>query len=132
MRLLPWLTFLPFAPVLGVFAVAREDLDCVKVDPKHHKVEFENDHVRVVRWFVPVGGKTLKHSHPDSLNINLTDYNGRVTAPDGKTFDVHDKAGSVSWRPALIHVVENTGGQPMEGIIVEPREQATTPQAGGD
>jgi hypothetical protein len=74
---------------------------------------------------IPVGDKTLNHSHPDNLNICLTDYNGRVTTPDGKAFDVHLKAGSVTWRKAGVHVVENIGSQPMEGIIVEPKQQAS-------
>jgi len=99
--------------------------DSTKVDPAHHKVVFENDQIRVVRWVIAVGDKTLNHSHPNNLNINLTDYNGRVTTPDGKSFEVHDKAGSLSWRPAGIHVVENIGSQPMEGIIVEPKLPAS-------
>lgn len=60
----------------------------------------------------------------------MTDYNGRVTTPDRKPFEVHDKAGSVSWRQAGIHLVENIGSQPMEGIIVDgvaARAQGTEP-----
>lgn len=132
MRLLTWLAAPLFALVLIAPAFAQENIDAVKVDPAHHKVVFENDQVRVVRWVIPVGDKTLMHSHPDSLNINLTDYNGRVTTPDGKTFQVHAKAGSLSWRPALVHMVENIGSQPMEGIIVEPRKPASTRPAGGN
>jgi len=48
-----------------------------------------------------------------------------VTTPDGKSFEVHDKAGSLTWRPAGIHVVENIGSQPMEGVIVEPKMPAS-------
>ena len=102
----------------------RDDFDSVKVDPAHHTVVLENDEVRVVRWVLPAGDKTLHHSHPTSLNINLTDYNGRVISRDGKTHDVHDKAGSVSWRQSLVHAVENIGSQTMEGLIVEPKRLA--------
>ncbi len=91
---------------------------------------FENDQVRVVRWVIPAGDKTLNHSHPKNLNINLADYDGRATTPDGKTFDVHAKAGSASWRQAGIHVVENIGNQPMEGIIVEPKKPASARPTG--
>ena len=101
-----------------------KEIDSVTVDPAHHKVVFENGQIRVVRWVVPAGDKTLNHSHPRSLNIDLTDYNGRVTTPEGKTFEVHDKAGSVSWRQPLIHVVENIGSQSMEGLIVELKKKA--------
>ncbi len=99
-------------------ALAQDQLDCIKVDPAHHRIVLENEHVRVVRWVVLPGDKTLTHSHPKNLNINLTDYTGKVTTPQ-KIFDVYDKAGSVSWRDAVIHAVENLGSQPMEGIIVE-------------
>ncbi len=121
-----------FGLALTVPVFTPDDLDSVKVDPAHHRVVLENDHVRVVRWVIPAGDKTLKHSHPTSLNINLTDYNGRVTTPDGKTFDVHDKAGSASWRQAGIHAVENIGRQPMEGIIVEPKKPASARPTGGN
>jgi quercetin dioxygenase-like cupin family protein len=119
------LTALLFALGTSVPVLAQDDLDSVKVDPAHHKVVFENGQVRVVRWEIAPGDKTLNHSHPNNLNINLTDYNGRVTAPDGKTSDIHAKAGSVGWREAGVHVVENIGDQPMEGIIVEPKKPAS-------
>ncbi len=122
MRWFGWSTALLLALTLAAFA---QDIDSVKVDPAHHTVIFENDQVRVVRWVIPLGEKTLNHSHPNSVNVNLTDYNGRVTTPKGTTFEVHDKAGSVSWRPALVHVVENLGSRSMEGIIVEPKKPAS-------
>jgi hypothetical protein len=125
MGLMTWFSTMLFALTSSVGALAQDDLDCVKVDPAHHKIVFENDQVRVVRWVDPVGDKTLKHFHPNSLNINLADYSGRVTTADGKTADVHAKAGSLSWRQAMIHVVENIGNQPMEGIIVEPKKPAS-------
>ncbi len=98
------------------------DLDAVKVDPAHHKVVFENDQIRVVRWVISPGDKTGKHSHPANLNVLLTDYDARVTAADGKSAEVHSKAGSTTWRDAGTHVVENISQHPMEGIIVEPKK----------
>lgn len=124
MNCLLWLS------AIGVPAFALEDIDCIKVDPEHHKVILENEQVRVVRWVVPAGDKTLNHSHPNSLNINLTDYNGRVKTPDGKTADVHDKAGSLRWRLAGIHAVENIGSQCMDGLIVEPKRPGSARPAG--
>lgn len=110
-------------------ATAKENIDAVKVDTSHHEVIFENDQVRVVRWIVAVGDKTLNHSHPDNLNIALTEYNGKVTQSDGIS-EVHAEAGSVTWRQAGIHAVENMGNQPMEGIIVEPRQPSSRRPAG--
>jgi hypothetical protein len=44
---------------------------------------------------------------------------------DGEISEVHAESGSASWRPALTHAVENIGTQPMEGIIVEPKNSAS-------
>ncbi len=130
MRLLMLLTMLMFALPLIVPALAQRDIDSVTVDPAHHKVLFENDQVRVVRWVVPMGDKTLNHSHPNSVNINLVDYNGKVTTPDGKSLEVHDKAGSSMWREAGTHVVENIGKELMTGIIIEPKKPASARPTG--
>jgi quercetin dioxygenase-like cupin family protein len=107
---------------LLVAPVAAQDyLDAAKVDSKYHKVEFENDQVRVVRFVVPPGGKTAQHDHPNCVVIALTNYDGRVTAPDGKTAEAHGKAGSATWRNALRHTFENVGKEPAEGLLIEPK-----------
>ena len=116
--------------MLSAPLVAEDKLDCVKADPAHHRVVFENDQVRVVRWFVAAGDGTLSHSHPNNLNICLTDYKGRVTIPNAKVTEVQANAGSVSWRQAGTHAVENLSGRPMEGILVEPKQPASTRPSG--
>ena len=130
MHRLTWLAALLFLSASTAPALGQADLDSTRVDPAHHKVVFENDQVRVLRWTIPVGDKTLNHSHPRNVNIDLADYNGRVTTPDGKTGEVHAKAGSVTWREAGIHVVENIGKEPMVGIIIEPKQPASARPAG--
>ena len=118
--------------VVSTTALAEDSLDSVKVDPTHHEVLFENAQVRVVRWQVAVGDTTLYHSHPDSLNICMTDYNGRVTGPGAKIFDVQAEAGSVAWRQGGNHAVANIGNHPMKGIIVEPKQPASSRPTGSD
>ena len=119
-----------FTLTLAVPALAQDDLDSVKVDPTHHQVVFESEQVRVLRWVIPAGDKTLNHSHPNNLNISLTDYNGKVTTPDGKTNEAHFQAGSAAWRKGGTHLVENIGKEPMEGILVEPKKPASARPAG--
>jgi beta-alanine degradation protein BauB len=113
-----------------MLSTTENNLDSVKVDPAHHRVLFENDQVRVLRWFVAAGDTTLNHSHPNNLNICLTDYNGKVTVPNSTVSKVETKAGSVTWRQAGSHAVENLTDQPMEGILVEPKQPASTRPAG--
>lgn len=106
---------------LGAAPAIAQDLDSPKADPAHHKVEFENDQVRVVRYVIPPHVKTALCKHPSLVDVLLTDANAKLTTPDGKTTEIHGKAGSALWRGPTTHVVENIGGQPMEGILVEPK-----------
>lgn len=124
-----WLIFVALG---GGSAGAAEDLDSPKADPKHHKVEFENDQVRVVRWGIPPHEKTALHDHPSLVSVLLTDADLRLTAPDGKTAEIHGKAGAAGWRGPTVHVAENIGDRLVEGILVEPKgagNAAWTPPA---
>ena len=88
--------------------------DAVKADPKHYKVEFENDQVRVLRITYGPHEKSVMHSHPASVAIFLTDGQARFTLPDGKTQDAPVKAGTTQWNPAGKHLPENVGDKPFE------------------
>jgi quercetin dioxygenase-like cupin family protein len=131
MRLLPTIALCAIvALVLGVAPPLSFAQDAVTADAAHHKVEFENDQVRVVRYYLDPHDKTPVHSHPNGVQIVLTDYNSRITTPDGKTTDVHAKAGQVVWRNPTTHTVENIGDSRIEGILVEPKNKgAASPLA---
>jgi uncharacterized RmlC-like cupin family protein len=94
--------------------------DPVKIDPKHYKVEFENDQVRVVR--VTVGAHETAPMHEHSLNrvtVFLTDQVNRVTGSDGKVDTVRHKAGDAAWATPVTHKEENLDDKPFEVIMVE-------------
>jgi quercetin dioxygenase-like cupin family protein len=93
--------------------------DAVKADAKHHKVEFENAEVRVLRASVGPRGKTLMHGHPANVVIFLTDGRVKSTSPDGKAEESQVKAGQISWREPVKHESENLSDQPVEVIVVE-------------
>ena len=111
--------------VLLVFAVwltaamSAHAQDAVKVDPKHYKVEFENEQVRVLRVTYPAGEKSVMHEHPANVAVFLTDGLGKFTLPDGKTEEVPIKAGTTMTGGAEKHLPENVGGKPFELILVE-------------
>ena len=94
-------------------------LDSVKVDPKHFKVELENDRVRVVRSTGDPHGKLAMHEHPARVTVYLTDLRNRSTMPDGKTEDTSRKKGDVTWSPAQKHSSENLGDKSTENIQIE-------------
>jgi quercetin dioxygenase-like cupin family protein len=93
--------------------------DPVKVDPKHYKVEFENERVRVVRISYRPGEKSVMHSHPESVGVFLTDAQAKFTYPDGTSEDITAKSGQVLHMDAFTHLPESTSNKLFELIQVE-------------
>jgi len=93
--------------------------DPVKVDPKHYKVEFENEQVRVLRIRYGRGEKSVMHEHPASVAVFLTSQHSKFTMPDGKTEETNAKAGETRWLAAGKHLPENLGDKPFTLILVE-------------
>ncbi|HXW93470.1 MAG TPA: hypothetical protein VEK33_23170 [Terriglobales bacterium] len=96
--------------------------DPVKVDPRHYKVEFENERVRVVRIKYGPGEKSVMHSHPESIAVFLTDAQVKFTYPDGRSEDIDANAGSVQHLDAFTHLPESTSRTPFEVIQVELKD----------
>jgi quercetin dioxygenase-like cupin family protein len=96
-----------------------EAQDPVKVDPKHYKVEADNEQVRVLRVNYKAHEKSVMHSHPDNVAVFLNDAHCRFTFPDGKTEERRFRAGETLHSPAGSHLPENLGGHPIEIILVE-------------
>jgi quercetin dioxygenase-like cupin family protein len=99
--------------------------DAVKVDPKHYKVEMENDQVRVLRINYGPGEKSVMHSHPASVAVFLTEGKVKFTTPDGKAQEAGAKPGEVQWEPGGAHLPENVGTKPFELILVELKSAPT-------
>ena len=93
--------------------------DPVKVDPKHYKVEFENDRIRVLRVKYEPGEKSVMHSHPETVAVFLNDAHAKFTYPDGQSEDINASAGSVQHLDAFTHLPESTGKAPFEVVLVE-------------
>ena len=73
-------------------------LDPLKVDPKDYKLIFENDQVRVIRVKMAAKQKVPLHEHVlNRVVVYLTDQNGSMTTPDGKTDIAKHSAGEASW-----------------------------------
>jgi len=106
----------------GVFAQ-----DAVKVDPKHYKVELENDQVRILRAHYGPGEKSVMHSHPNAVAVFLTDGKVKFTFADGKTQDASGTAGQALYTPATVHNPENVGDAPMDILVIELKGGAASP-----
>ena len=93
--------------------------DPVKVDPKHYKVEFENDRVRVLRIAYAPHEKSVMHGHPAGVAIFLTDQDSKFTYPDETSENITADAGTTRWLDANQHLPENVGDKSFEVILVE-------------
>jgi quercetin dioxygenase-like cupin family protein len=93
--------------------------DPVKVDPRHYKVDFENERVRVLRIKYGPGEKSIMHSHPESIAVFLTDAHHKFSYPDGRTEDIKADAGTVQHMDAFTHLPENLSTTPFEVIVIE-------------
>jgi uncharacterized RmlC-like cupin family protein len=104
----------------GTGKTITSKLDPVKVDPKHYKVEFENDQVRVLR--VKIEGHGVAPMHEHSLNrvtVYLTDQDFSTKDSTGKTSTVKHKAGEALWGTPITHTETNLSDQPFEVVVVE-------------
>ena len=94
-------------------------VDPVQTDPKHYKVEVENDKVRVLRVAFGPHEKSPMHSHPGGLIVYLTDHHSKHTDSAGGIHEMRAKSGDVQWVDPTDHLPENLSSQPMELILVE-------------
>ena len=98
-------------------------LDPLKVDPKHYKLEFENDQVRALR--VRVGAHESVPMHEHTLNrvtVYLTDQTNRITSADGKAETVQRKAGEAVWGKPVKHQEQNMGAEAFEAVLIEIKD----------
>ena len=98
---------------------AAVSLDPVKVDPSQHKLEFENDRVRVLRITLKPHLKTKVHEHPQGVAIYLADTKAKITLADGKTREANGKRGDAIWAEPEKHAVESASSKPAQVILVE-------------
>jgi quercetin dioxygenase-like cupin family protein len=93
--------------------------DALKQDPKHFKLEFENDRVRVLRYTLGPRESSAMHDHLDRIVVPLTDFHSRATFPDGSKKESESKKGEANFRTSIRHSVENLGESPYEAISIE-------------
>lgn len=107
------------AAIVCLATFSAKAQDPVKVAPKHYKVEFENEQVRVLRVHLGPKESIPMHEHPPSVLTFLTNGHFKSTPADGKTTEGTAMAGSVRYRPAIRHAVENLNDRDLELIEVE-------------
>jgi hypothetical protein len=92
--------------------------DAVRVNPKIASVEYENDHIRVLRVKFGTHDRLEMHSHPALVVVALTPNSRRIFLPDGTQKDARANSADVTWREPGTHAVENLGDA-FESIEIE-------------
>ena len=83
-------------------------------------VVLENDKVVVRRYLLQPGMSTGMHSHSrDYLRVILQGGTVEITTLQGPTRTEKVETGSVAWRTKSTHDSKNTGGSPVEGLVIE-------------
>ena len=104
---------------LVLIASAAFGQEATKAEPKHYRVAFENEHVRVVNIHYGPHERSAMHQHPPGVVVYVTDGHFRFTDESGKTMEAHAIAGESRWFPAFDHKVENLSDRPFDGVYVE-------------
>ena len=95
----------------SVFMAAAHAQDPVVVDPAHHKIEFENDQLRVLHVVFPPGDSSVMHTHPCLIVIGVADGELTFRLPDGSTRigPIHSGEVLVVRQPVTHNPVNNAG-----------------------
>jgi quercetin dioxygenase-like cupin family protein len=118
---------------LGVFALccvmglaaSLGAQDAVTVGPRHYRVLFENDRVRLLEFSSKPGDKVGMHSHPSMVVYALTAYKVRHTYPDGSAVEREFKPGDSKWFEPFTHSGENIGSAEGRVLLFEMKDAPT-------
>jgi quercetin dioxygenase-like cupin family protein len=102
-------------------AFAQNAPPTYQADPDVYKMIFEDENFRVIAATWKKGAHDKDHSHPSaSIFYTISDCSIRVHAPDGKTRDLINKAGTAIAIPITpSHSAENIGASDCQGLLVE-------------
>ena len=113
------------AVIVCLALVSAGAQDPTKVEPKHYKLHFENDHVVVIDIHYGPHEKSELHDHPGGVVVNLTGGHLKFTDQNGKVTDVFAKAGESRWFPPVKHKVENVGDETYNAVYIAIKKSAT-------
>ena len=92
--------------------------DPTKVEPKHYKLDFENERVQVVSVHYGPHEKSAMHEHPGGVVVVITGGHLKFTDENGKVKDVFAKPGEARWFGPFKHTVENVGDTAYNAVYV--------------
>lgn len=93
--------------------------DPLRFDPRHYRLEFENERVRVLRLTLKANEMVPFHDDPDALVVCVKECHVRFTSPNGRSEDVHLEAGAARWIYGDTRSEKNLGTKPVEILFIE-------------
>lgn len=104
----------------GAPATSGMDATGAQDDPKQAKVEFSNDHLRVIRWHIAPKGKST-HGHGNHVVVFLNAGHATITPEGGAAKDLVTQPGDAKWLDSQRHTVVNLSDKAAEAVTVEIR-----------
>lgn len=96
--------------------------NAVDVDPDTHRVELENDWVRVIRYQAPPGYVSNRHTHVGGAYVSLSNGASSTTIENGDTAGGKSQVGDTGAFfefAGVMHTTENVGTTDIEEILIE-------------
>jgi hypothetical protein len=100
--------------------------DALAADPKHYRLELENDRMRVLRLTLKADEVVPVHDDLDALFVCIAVGSDkachiRLARPGGRSQDIHMQAGESRWIYADTRSEKNLSSQPLEMLVIEPK-----------
>jgi hypothetical protein len=92
-------------------AVGQDARDAAILDPDHHHVIMDNDHVRVFEVLAAPGDTSPMHTHPPLVLVSLDKARVRIAGPDGSASILDLNPGAVLWLENVEHTWKLLAGQ---------------------
>jgi quercetin dioxygenase-like cupin family protein len=116
--------------VVVCLAASASAQDPIKVEPKHYKLDFENEKVQVVSVHYGPHEKSSLHEHPGGVVVSLTEGHLRFTDENGKTREAYAKPGEVRWYAPFKHRVENLSDTAYDAVYIGIKCKTTIASSG--
>ena len=93
--------------------------DILKIDPKHYRLEFENEKVRALRVTLGPDESVPMHDAAAATLVCLSECHLRFTPPNGRVEDVHMEAGHTRWIWDESRSEKNLSTHSVEVLLIE-------------
>ena len=104
--------------------------DPTQVEPRHYKLDFQNERVQVISVHYGPHEKSVMHDHPGGVVVVITAGHLQFIDPNGKVHEVFAKPGEARWFPPFRHRVENVGDTPYNAVYVGIKGKLSREAAG--